>query len=181
MGSMSCGGNKSYGNSASRDVTIDISRVDLNKMRSASNNSGNKTPARDSNYNRQLENMSTSALDNILTTYRSEISFPEIPDEEKSALKSRISMIEGELSRRGKNVGVSDTESVSPLKTHEKKNNISSGVAISSLALGVIAFIGSTLTGSKHPFKWGFAGAGLGAITAFFLSQDSKLKLINPI
>lgn len=189
---MSCSGKESYVNSVPRSNNNGGSRVRVGdvhsffnsatgKFEEKSSKSGNSSSV-ESNYNRQLENMSASAINNILSTYRKEIVSSGIPEEERETLKSRIRLIERELSSRGKSsFSASVMEDTSSVNAQEKKYQLGTGVGTSSLIFGIIGFMGSSLMGSKHPFMWGIAGAAGGGVMAFFMSQDKSFKLVNPI
>jgi hypothetical protein len=149
---------------------------------SASGESRGNGRGGNNNHSTQLEKMSESALNNILSTYRKDIASSSLEESDKSTLKSRIRMIESELSGRGKSsFSASVMEDTSSMDAQEKKYQLGAGVGTSSLIFGVLGFMTSSLMGSKHPFMWGIAGAGAGGTMAFFMSQDKSLKLINPI
>jgi hypothetical protein len=178
IGQMNSGGGNIYRERPSGNERMSyIGRRSVKRFNNASGeNSGGNS------HSTQLEKMSESALNNILSTYRKEIVVSGLPEGERSALKSRIRMIESELSGRGSsNFSASIMEDTSSMDAQEKKYQLGSGVGTSSLIFGVLGFMTSSLMGSKHPFMWGIAGAGAGGTMAFFMSQDKSLKLINPI
>lgn len=188
MGQMT-GNGDSYGESRARtknrstanDVVFFNSASGVEEKSPVRNNRSNNSGE---NYNRQLENMSASAMNNILSTYRKEIASSGLPEEERAVLKSRIRMIERELSGRGgskSSFSASVMEDTSSMNAQEKKYQLGSSVGTSSLVFGILGFMGSALMGSKHPFMWGIAGAGAGGTMAFFMSQDKSFKLVNPI
>lgn len=159
----------------SKGKTIDISRVDFNNMGGVGSSSKSR-----GNHNRQLLNMSTSALNNILMTYKNQLASPQATEEDRAILGPRVRMIEHELSTRGESVEKVIADVSSP-QAQEKKLNTGTNVGTGALVFGIFGFMGAALMGSKRPFMWGFAGAGAGAVASFFLSQDKSFKLINPI
>lgn len=156
-----------------------------NKKRAGNNNSGNRArgeyaeAAGNESNNRHLENMSESALNNLIAGYKKEILATE-SNEDKNLLQLRILAIKTELNKRGISDTMTENNPDSPL-SQRKAFAVSSAVGISTLAFGVIGFIGAVLSDSKHPFKWGITAAGLGAAAAFFLYQDNSFKVIKPV
>lgn len=165
-----------------REPSVNSGKLNYMGRRTVKNFSNASGERNGNNQSSQLEKMSVSALDNILSTYRKEIVASGLPEGERETLKSRIRMIESELSGRGKsNFSASVMQDTSSMDAQEKKYQLGAGVGTSSLIFGVLGFMTSSLMGSKHPFMWGVAGAGAGASMAFFMSQDKSFKLINPI
>lgn len=137
---------------------------------------------KNNSHSSQLEKMSESALNNILSTYRKEVASSGLSESDTATLKSRIRMIESELSGRGSSsFSASVVHDTSSMDAQEKKYQLGAGVGTSSLIFGVLGFMTSSLMGSKHPFMWGIASAGAGGTMAFFMSQDKSFKLINPV
>lgn len=128
--------------------------------------------------NRQLENMSDAALNNLMTEYKKGLGFVK-SEEEKNTLQSRIDTIVSEFGKRRGSAKV--IGNVHSAEGQEKIKGISSSVGTASLIFGIIGFMGSSFMGSKHPFMWGFAGAGSGAVAVYFLSQDGQYKLVSPV
>jgi hypothetical protein len=126
-----------------------------------------------------MEIMSDDALNNLDATLQKK--FQKARDSrERNAIQNQLYAIQDELAKRKAVEDNKPVAVVSP-KEQEKIKGIGYNVGASALIFGVLGFlIGATTTKPKSAILWGVAGATMGGLGAFFMSQEeSGIKVIQ--
>lgn len=129
--------------------------------------------------NSHLENMSDSALNDLVVEYKNQISSSS-SNEGKNVLQSRINAIKSELNKRSGAGQENNSSSVSA----QVKSSLSGASMTGWAAAGALSgFLGSMMVfNSSHPVRWGFIGAVAGAALSYSISNTgNSTKVIQPV
>jgi hypothetical protein len=126
-----------------------------------------------------LDIMSDEALSSLDDTLQKK--FQKARDlNSRNAIQSQLYAIQAEAAKRQ---AVLDNKPVDviPAKEKERVKGIGVNVGAGALIFGVLGFlVGATTTKPKSAMIWGLAGATMGGLAAFFMSQeDSGVKVVG--
>mgnify|MGYP001589565895 CR=1 FL=1 len=125
-----------------------------------------------------MDIMSDEALRNLDNTLQKQ--FQGVRDNRsKNIIQNQIYAVQAEVAKR-QSIEEQKPVDVIPAKEQEKIKGIGINVGAGALIFGVLGFLVGATTKPKSAIIWGLAGATMGGLGAFFMSQeDSGVKVIN--